>query len=165
MQNILSVCGEMFTCAKIFECCGDIHMCKISAMSWCSMEINLIIKVQTSLNPLTPMKKGSSLIFVKNSEIAFGPRKSKSLEFFRYLFLLPKFHIFYFRFFLTVHGFLMNIFCHFLQCKARTPMNSTLFEFCWYLLPFLRYKRFNLNFYPCASQCTVKYLKSFLHYK
>ena len=138
-NNIVSVWGEMFTVhvKKIFECCVDVHMCKIST------------------NPLTPMKKGSSLIFVKNSEIAFGPRKSKSLEFFRYLFLLPKFHIFYFRFFLTVHGFLMNIFCHFLQCKARTPMNSTLFEFCWYLLPFLRYKRFNLNFYPCASQCTV----------
>ena len=130
-NNIVSVWGEMFTVhvKKIFECCVDVHMCKISTMPWCSMEFNLIMKVQTSLNPLTPMKKGSSLIFVKNSEIAFGPRKSKSLEFFRYLFLLPKFHIFYFRFFLTVHGFLMNIFCHFLQCKARTPMNSTLLEF------------------------------------
>ena len=85
--------------------------------------------VRKCLNPLTPTKK-SSYIFVKNSEIiGFGPRKSKPLEIFRYLFSLPKYEI------LAIFGFLNSVqifdeqFLPFFPCKAKTHMNSTLLNF------------------------------------
>ena len=70
-------------------------------------------------------------------------QKFKTIGIFSISFSLPKYEIFVF--FNSVR-ILMKKFCHFLQCKAKTPMNSTLFEFSWYLLLFLRYERFHFHF-------------------
>ena len=71
-------------------------------------------------NPLTPTQK-NSLIFVNNSEIiAFGPRSSKPLEFKKIFFLNQNMKFFKSLFFNSAQ-ILMNNFCHFVQCKARTP--------------------------------------------
>ena len=96
----------------------------------------------------------NSLIFVKHSEI-LAPKVQNRWNFFNIFFRYQNINFFVFCI-LTVRGSLMNNFGNFLQCKAKIPMNSTLLEFCWYLLQFLRYKIFNFHFFNSVLHSVLK---------
>ena len=89
------------------------------------------------------------------------PWSSNPLEFLRYIFSLLKYGIFSILvFFNSVPAFILrtnNV--YFLQYIAKihtVPLNSKPLEFLWYLVPFLKYKKFNFRIFNSAPYSVLK---------
>ena len=106
------------------------------------------------LNPLKTTK--NKVLWFSGKEI----QKFKAVGIFSISFFVTEiWHFFVFQFFYQCEDFWITILLFFYsakQCKAGTPMNSALFEFCWYLLALLRYTRFNFHFVNSAPHSVLK---------